>query len=184
MTKYFFEGFKYWEHRAERRSLFMVNWFLLSRLAKVPWGLSVCLGWACFDTDSDTATSKKFLCADLLWLVLKYDQSEAMCQIDTDTMRQTLFWSRIWTNHCRNFWNWLWLRTTDTQGGLFSKIQNFCASADILCWNFLRPLGYFGQTISTPWVQGIIRNNVSPLSMCSIIQPLFLQKTKPIQTKS
>ena len=88
----FFWGFKHCGHRAERRrSLFMVNWFLLSRLAKVPWGLSVCLGWACFDTDSDTATSKKFLCADLLWLVLKYDQSEAMCQTDTDTMRQKPF---------------------------------------------------------------------------------------------
>ena len=55
----------------------------------------------------------------------------------------------------------------------FSKISNFWAWADILGWNFLRHLGYF-RTISTHF------GTLCSLSMFSIIQPLFLQKTKPL----
>jgi hypothetical protein len=52
----------------------------------------------------------------------------------------------------------------------FIEIQNFWAWAD----KFLGIWCIFGQTISTHF--GI----VSPLSMFSIIQPLFLQRTKPL----
>ena len=62
--------------------------------------------------------------------------------------------------------------TLDTDYGrpneaFFIKIQNFWAWADKF-W------GIFGQTISTHF------GTVSPLSMFSIIQPLFLQKTKSL----
>ena len=53
----------------------------------------------------------------------------------------------------------------------FIEIPNFCAWADKLgrgIW------GIFGRTISTHL------GTVSPMSMFSIIQPLFLQKTKPL----
>jgi hypothetical protein len=52
----------------------------------------------------------------------------------------------------------------------FIEIQNFGAWADKL-WGIW---GSFGQTISTHF------GTVSPLSMFFIIQPLFLQKTKPL----
>jgi hypothetical protein len=50
----------------------------------------------------------------------------------------------------------------------FIEIPNFWAWAD----QFLGIWGIFGQTISTHFSTG------NPLSMFSIIQPLFLQKTK------
>ena len=70
--------------------------------------------------------------------------------------------------------NWqLRARTTDAQWNLFFiKIQNFWAwqtnSGVILIWDI------FGQTISTHF------GTVNSMSMFSIIQPLFLQKTKPL----
>ena len=51
----------------------------------------------------------------------------------------------------------------------FFEIQNFWAWEDKLGIR-----GIFGQTISTSF------STVSPLPMFSIIQPLFLQKTKPL----
>ena len=52
----------------------------------------------------------------------------------------------------------------------FIEIQKFWAWAD----KFWGIWGTFGRTISTHF------GTVSPLSMFSIIQPLFLQKTKPL----
>ena len=52
----------------------------------------------------------------------------------------------------------------------FIEIQNFWAWAD----KFRGIWGIFGRTISTHF------GTVSPLSMFSIIQLLFLQKTKPL----
>jgi hypothetical protein len=52
----------------------------------------------------------------------------------------------------------------------FIEIQKFWAWADKL-WGIW---GIFGQIISTHF------GKVSPLSMFSNIQPLFLQKTKPL----
>ena len=52
----------------------------------------------------------------------------------------------------------------------FIEIPNFWAWADT-SWGIW---GIFDQTISTQFV------TVSPLSMFYIIQPLFLQKTKPL----
>ena len=70
-------------------------------------------------------------------------------------------------------------RTIDTQRELFSKISNFWAWADILGWNFLRHLGYFRPDYQHE--NGCTHFcTVSSLSMFSIIQPLFLQKTKPL----
>ena len=51
----------------------------------------------------------------------------------------------------------------------FIEIQNFWAWAD----KFWGIWGIFGRTLSTHFA------TVSPLSMFSNIQPLFLQKTKP-----
>ena len=56
----------------------------------------------------------------------------------------------------------------------FIEIPNFWAWADKLGREILGYLGIFGQTISTHF------GTVSPLSMFSIIQPLFLQKTKAL----
>ena len=56
----------------------------------------------------------------------------------------------------------------------FIEIQNFLALADKLADKFLGILGICGPTISTHFC------TVSPLSMFSIIQPVFLQKTKPL----
>ena len=52
----------------------------------------------------------------------------------------------------------------------FIKIPNFWAWAD----KFWGIFDIFGQTINTHFV------TVSPLAMFSIIQPLFLQKNKPL----
>ena len=59
------------------------------------------------------------------------------------------------------------------KGAFFNKIPNFCAWA-----NKLDIWGIFGRTISTHF------GTVSPLSMFSIIQPLFLQKPKPFLSTS
>ena len=56
----------------------------------------------------------------------------------------------------------------------FIEIPNFWAWADNLAENFGGISGIFGQIISTYF------GTVSPLSMFSIIQPSFLQKTKPL----
>jgi hypothetical protein len=53
----------------------------------------------------------------------------------------------------------------------FIEIQNFWAWGDKLDKGIC---GIFSQSISTYF------GTVSPLSMFSIIQPLFLQKTKPL----
>ena len=66
------------------------------------------------------------------------------------------------------------LKTTDygrPMKPFFVEIQNF--------WALVDKLGYFGifsQTISMHF------GTMSLLSMFSIIQPLFLQKTKPLHT--
>ena len=63
--------------------------------------------------------------------------------------------------------------TTDYRRPLklfFIEIQNFWAWAG----KFWGIWGIFSQTISTHF------GTASPLSMFSIIQPLFLQKTKPL----
>ena len=52
----------------------------------------------------------------------------------------------------------------------FIEIQNFWAWAD----KFWSNCGIFGHFISSHF------GTVSPLSMFSIIQPLFLQRTKPL----
>ena len=54
----------------------------------------------------------------------------------------------------------------------FSDISNFWAWADKLGDKLQGIWGIFGQTISTHF------GSLSPLSMLSINQPLFLQKTK------
>ena len=54
----------------------------------------------------------------------------------------------------------------------FIEIQNFWAWAD----NFWGIWGIFGQLINTRF------GTVRPLSMFSIIQSLFLQKTEPLHT--
>ena len=70
---------------------------------------------------------------------------------------------------------WFYSRTTDTQCSLFSlKSQTFGLGQTNWADNLWGISGIFGQTIRTHF--GI----VSPLSMFSIIQPLFLQKTKPL----
>ena len=51
---------------------------------------------------------------------------------------------------------------------------NFLAWEDKLGHKFWGIWGIFGQTISTHF------DTVSPLSMFSVIQPLYLQKTKPL----
>ena len=56
----------------------------------------------------------------------------------------------------------------------FIEIQNFWAWADKLGRKLWGIWGIFGQTISTHF------GTVSPLSTFSIIQPLFLHKTKPL----
>ena len=63
---------------------------------------------------------------------------------------------------------------TPRESFFFSKILNFWAWADILGWNFQGVWGIYDRTISTHF------GTVSSLSMFSIIQPLFLQKTKPL----
>jgi hypothetical protein len=56
----------------------------------------------------------------------------------------------------------------------FIEIQNFWAWTDKLGDKFWVIWGIFGQTISIHF------GTVSSLSMFSIIQPLFLQKSKPL----
>jgi hypothetical protein len=56
----------------------------------------------------------------------------------------------------------------------FIEIQNFWASAKNRADKFWSIWDIFGQTISTHF------GTVSPLSKFSIIQPLFLQKPKPL----
>jgi hypothetical protein len=56
----------------------------------------------------------------------------------------------------------------------FIKIQTFGHGKTNCADKFWGIWGIFGQTISTHF------GTVSPLSMFSIIQPLFLQQTKPL----
>ena len=66
-------------------------------------------------------------------------------------------------------------RTTDAQWSLVSlKSQTFWLGQTNWPDQFWGIWGIFGQTISTHF------GTVSPLSMFSIIQPLFLQKTKSL----
>ena len=68
-------------------------------------------------------------------------------------------------------------RTTDAQWSLFSlKSRTFGFGQTNWANEFWGIWGTFGRTISTHF------GAVSPLSMFSIIQPLFLQKTKPLYT--
>jgi hypothetical protein len=66
-------------------------------------------------------------------------------------------------------------RTTDAQSSLFSLKSRTCRLGQTN-WadKFWGIWGIIGQTISTHF------GAVSPLSMFSIIQPLFLQKTTPL----
>ena len=76
------------------------------------------------------------------------------------------------------FWPWFKFfrsRTMDAQWSLFSlKSRTFGLGQTNWADKFWGIWGIFGQTISTHF------GTVSPLSMFSIIQPLFLQKTKPL----
>ena len=66
-------------------------------------------------------------------------------------------------------------RTTDAQGSIFSlKFRTFGLGQTNWADTFWGIWSIFGQTISTHF------GTVSPLSMFSIIQPLFQQKTKPL----
>ena len=68
-------------------------------------------------------------------------------------------------------------QTTDAQRSLFSlKSRTFGLGQTNWADKFWGLWGIFGQTISTHFGTVI----VSPLSMFSIIQPLFLQKTKSL----
>ena len=72
-------------------------------------------------------------------------------------------------------WAWFQPRTTDAQWSIFtSKSRTFGLGQTNWADKFWGIWGIFGQTISTHF------GTVSPLSMFSIIQPLFLQKTKPL----
>ena len=71
-------------------------------------------------------------------------------------------------------WWWSFARTTDAQWSLFSlKSRTFWLGQTNWADKFRGIWVIFGQTISTHF------GTVSPLSMFSIIQPLFLQKTRP-----
>ena len=70
-------------------------------------------------------------------------------------------------------------QTTDAQWSLFSlKSRTFGPGQTKWANKFWGIWGIFRQTISTHF------GTVSPLSMFSIIQPLFLQKTKPFISTS
>ena len=65
-------------------------------------------------------------------------------------------------------------RTTDTQIELFSKILNFSAWGTYCAKIFWGIWGIFSRIVGTHF------GTVSSFSMFSIIQPSFLQKTKPL----
>ena len=76
----------------------------------------------------------------------------------------TLVWTQAFPRE--NFFYGFIPQTTDTQKELFFK------NLELSGWNFLRHLGYFRPDYQHPfWYCE---------SMFSIIQPLFLQKTKPL----
>jgi hypothetical protein len=73
----------------------------------------------------------------------------------------------------KNWWDGT--RTTDTQWSLFPlKSRTFGLGQTNWADKFSGIWGIFSKTISTHFV------TVSPLSMFFIVQPLFIQKTKPL----